>query len=105
MKTIIVIYTNVKVKEIESKNIKRYAFNVAASVIENNQLKVGDMLKSSSYTTKMQVVKILDRDYLYYNFASGEMSNDYNSTSQYEIKTLELRDTSNDVVIASVCNE
>lgn len=86
MKTIIIVYTNTKLTEKEIGNIKKYCFNTEAD------LKEGDILKSPDYSTGIQVVKVLDKPYVYYNQTTGDLSNDFISTQQWKLKTLVLGD-------------
>lgn len=81
-KTIFVIYTNER-KE-KAAYDKRYAFNTESDVKE------GDMLKSDNYKTNVQVVKILDTAFKYFDRNSGELSNNLYSTNQYEIRNIRV---------------
>lgn len=100
MKTILVTYTNVKISsKKELRKYKFYAFNTEAD------LKVGDMLKSQSYSTKMQVVKVLKESFLFYNASTGDLADTFTSTAQREIATLELRTNDSDVIYASKVEE
>ena len=38
------------------------------------------MIKSSAYYTNMQIVKVLDKSYKYFNHFSGELSDEFYST-------------------------
>lgn len=100
MKTILVIYTDAKVlkkKDLRAK--KSYSFNTSSEV------KVGDMISTDEYNTNLQVVKVLDKQFKYYNRATGEMSDEFTSTQQHEIATLELREDNHDVVYGSLIKE
>jgi hypothetical protein len=100
MKTIIVIYTNSRInKKSDIGRRKKYSFNTSGDVL------VGDMLNSHTYDTKMQVVKVLGKSHKYYNSSTGKLSNTYTSTSQWEVRTLEVRDTSEDIIYASIVSE
>lgn len=89
-KTIVVIYTNIKLDNFGY--MKRHVFNSL------NDLKVGDMLKSSSYDTKMQVVKVLETSYKYFNKETGDLSNEYNSSNQFEVRNLRIAEVTDDIV-------
>jgi len=93
MKTILVVYSNLKVSD-DSK-LKRYAFNSESDV------EVGDRLNSRSYDTNLVVVKVLEEAYKYYNSNTGVLSNTFNSTKMYDIKKLEVVDAYDDTVIAT----
>ena len=82
MKTILVIYTNTKMAN--SGYTKRYCFKT------DNDVKLGDMLSSKAYDTPMQVVKILNKDYKYFNKVTGDMSNIYSNSNQYEIRSIKI---------------
>lgn len=82
MKTVLVIYTDTKVDKPDYT--KRYAFNA------NDDIKEGDMLSSPQYTTTMQVVKVLGRAFKYFNRATGDLSDEYTSTNQFEIRELKI---------------
>ena len=87
MKTILVVYSDKKnLTPVEMMRLKRYSFNCSAAV------EVGDILESSEYDTPMVVVKVLDKEYKYFNRTTGELSNDFNSTSQWEIRELVILD-------------
>lgn len=95
MKTIVVVYSNTeKLSKAEIGKMKKYSFNTDADI------KVGDLLDSPTYTTKMLVVKVLNKQYKYYNTSTGKLSNSYNSTSQWEIRTLVIREDDNEVIYA-----
>lgn len=97
MKTILVVYSNVKVDEYTK--LKRYAFNTESDV------EIGDVLKSSSYDTNIVVVKVLDEAFKYYNAATGKLSNNFDSTRMYDIKKLNVVDAFDDTVIAVKVSE
>lgn len=96
MKTILVIYTNTKVDISNYK--KRYAFNT------NDNISIGDMLKSPQYATNMQVVKVLDRAFKYFNRATGDLSDEYISTNQFETRELKIASTTS-VIYATKVND
>lgn len=95
MKTILVIYTHEKLNKKESQTLKKYAFNTT------EKLAVGDMFESEDYVTPMQVVKVMDKTYRYYNTYTGELSNKkIASTKQFEIRLLqEASKTTGNVVL------
>lgn len=93
MKTILVVYTDVKLDKITTSN-KKYCFRTSSDI------EVGDLIKSSNYTTPMQVVKIIDKDYFYYHPDTGEMSNEFTSTKQWEIKELKIVESNEDIITA-----
>jgi len=97
MKAIIVIYTNRKITSIKDMGaMKRYTFNTEAD------LKEGDMVKSPTYLTPLQVVKVLDRPFKYYNQTTGELSDIYTSTNQWVIRTLVIAPEPTDIVYGSL---
>jgi len=83
MRTIIVVYSNSDV-DVKSTTLKKYSFNTTSKV------KVGKMYKASAYDTSIVVVKILDTCFKYFNYATGELTNEYSSTRLGEIKTLKI---------------
>ena len=93
MRTIIVVYSNSDV-DVKSTTLKKYSFNTTSKV------KVGKMYKASAYDTNIVVVKILDDCYKYFNYSTGELTNEFNSTRLGEIKTLKIVDN-DDVITAS----
>jgi hypothetical protein len=94
MKTIIVIYSNEKLNnKIDIGKHKRYAFNISSKI------KVNDLIESSDYDTNMQVIKILTKPYKYYNRTTGELSDTYTSTAQWEVRTLIIRDNNPDETV------
>ena len=94
MKTILVVYTNkitpLSVKEIAG--LRKYAFNTKSN------LEFGSIISSPEYSTNMVVVKILEDSFKYYNSATGELSNDFTSTLQWEVRTLAIRNEEETVV-------
>lgn len=102
MNTILVIYISKQSERITSKrelrSKKAYAFNTSSEVEE------GDLLESPEYTSNIQVVKVLDTSYKYYNASTGELSDSFSSTAQKEIAVLEVRDDDVDIVYASKIN-
>jgi hypothetical protein len=95
-KTIIVVFTDTFRTKEECRNLKKYAFNTSDEVNE------GDTIISSKYQSPMQVVRVLDSSYRYYNQNTGELSNEYNSTQQWEVKTLAIRDEDEEVVYGKI---
>ena len=83
MKTIIVIFTRGKLSE-DKYPEKRYCF------VTKSEVKEGDMIQASAYDSPMQVIKVLDINYKYYNKVTGEMSDLYNSTLCFPIKELSV---------------
>ena len=88
MKTILVVYTNtaLTIKQVSDRKLQKYVFRI------EEDLKVGDIIESKAYTSKMQVVDVIENDYKYYNAATGELRNDINSTKCYPIKKIVLRE-------------
>jgi len=96
-KTILVVFTDRKIlQKAEIAKMKKYSFNTEAD------LKVGDMLSSSAYSTNLQVVRVTESAFKYFNATNGEMSNTFNSSNQSEIKNLIIRQDDEDTVYASV---
>jgi coenzyme F420-reducing hydrogenase beta subunit len=91
MKTILVVYSNVKVSE--NCKLKRYAFNTDADV------KVGEMLKTDSYDTNLVIVRVLEEAFKYYS-NGGKLSNVFNNTGMADVKTLKIVTTFDDTVNA-----
>jgi len=86
-RTIIVVYSNAdRLNKQQIGQLKKYSFNT------ENEVKEGDILKSNSYTTNMHVVKVLDASYKYYNASTGDMSDEYKSTAQWEIRDLVVQE-------------
>jgi len=94
-KTIFVVYGSIatatksgtykSAKEaIADKNVKRYSFNTESDV------KVGDEVKSSAYSTNLIVVGVLDKSFKYYNAGTGDLTNELTSTRCYAIKDLKI---------------
>lgn len=96
MRTILVVYTKERITSQKVlRTTKQYSFNTS------DEVSVGDMLKSESYNTNMQVVRVLDKSFTYYNAVTGELSDDFKSSAQREIVTLKIRNDEQDVVYAS----
>lgn len=96
MKTVIVVYSNKVLTKTQISRAKKYSFNTPSEV------EIGDLIDSPNYDTKMLVVKVLDRNYKYFNSSTGELSDNYNSTSQWEIRTLVIREEEEEVIYGSL---
>lgn len=88
-RTILVVYSDNKDY---ARYAKRYAFNTT------EDLKVGDKLESSEYTTSMIVDKVLDTYYEYFNKATGELTNTLSNSNAFKIRDLVIRNEESDVV-------
>ena len=85
MKTILVVYTEVKCSKKATQTMNRYAFNTKSSI------KVGMLLEGDDYTTPMQVVDMYPVAYKYVDLISGELSiRKKASTKQVEIRQMHL---------------
>lgn len=93
LKTVLVVYSNRELNEVDVMRLKKYSFNTLAD------LKIGDRLASDDYDTKMQVVKVFDESFKYYNSSTGELSNNFNSTSQWDIRELVIQDAKQSLVV------
>lgn len=95
MKTILVIYSDTLVtNDKRLKGLKQYAFNTS------DNIQVNDCLRSDRYKTAMQVVKVLDESFQYYNAQTGELSNKITSTLQFKISNLVLGTNDEDTIYA-----
>ena len=93
MKTLLVVYTDVRLSAKECQTMKRCTFNTKSAI------KVGDLLSTDQYDTAMQVVEVLKRSYKYVNLATGELSNLRSAnTRQVEIRFLKLEDNETNVL-------
>jgi hypothetical protein len=100
VKTILVIYTDVFLKDKKSIGSKKvYSFNSASDV------SVGDMIETREYDTNLQVVKVLPQAFKYYNQATGDLSDTYTSTLQREIRTLEISDEKENIIYGTIINK
>ena len=95
MKTILVVYSNSKTTE-TYKYAKRYAFNTSYDI------KKGDTVIFHSYDTPMQVVEVLEESFKYFNRQTGELSNTLNSTVQFEIRELVMREEDKNIVYVTI---
>lgn len=99
MKTIIVIYTNNRINSTKEVNSKpKYSFNTEAA------LKVGDIIKSSQYSSNMQVVSVLDKCYRYVNCKTGDLSMECNSTNCFDIRELVIQDKEENRIYGTLVN-
>jgi hypothetical protein len=99
MKTVIVIYSNQFVADNSAINkMKHYAFKT------HEELKVNDVIKSSIYDTNIQVIKVLEEDFEFYNMSTSELSNTYTSTAQRQIRELRLDNKEQDIVYFTKLN-
>lgn len=96
MKTILVVFSNdaMTIEQINSRKMQKYCFRT------ESEINVGSVLKSNNYEKKMIVTDVINADYKYYNSLTGKLSNEITSTKCYPIKTLELREESENVVYA-----
>ena len=87
MKTIIVIYTNNRINSSKEVNSKpKYSFNT------ESDLKVGDIIKSSQYSSNMQIIAVSNICYRYVNCKTGDLSMDCNSTNCFAIRELVIQE-------------
>ena len=87
MKTFLCVYSSTAgLKEEEIIRRKKYSFNTDYPV------KVGDVLRSPSYDSYLIVARVLDFPAKYYNIATGELSMDFTSSFQYDIREVEVVD-------------
>ena len=99
MKTIIVIYTNNRINSTKEVNSKpKYSFNTEAN------LKVGDIIKSSQYSSNMQVVSVLDKCYRYVNCKTGDLSMECNSANCFVIRELVIQDKEENRIYGTLVN-
>jgi hypothetical protein len=98
MKTILVIYTNSLITDKkEISRAKKYSFNTSSKV------KVGDLIDADQYDTPIQVVKILPKAFKYFNGSTGLLSDKFDSTTQWEIRTLQIRlKTESEIIYGSL---
>lgn len=85
MKTILVIYTDKKnpsSKEITQS--RKYAFRTEESI------EVGDILESKNYSTNMYVTDVLDKEYKYINFSTGDLKEEITSAKDTPIRILKF---------------
>ena len=95
MKTILVVYTSVKLtdKEINESKLTKYAFRTEEDV------EVGDLIKSNDYSSSMQVTDVIDADYKFYNSYTGELRTNINSTKMFLIKTIIFKDEEDELTV------
>lgn len=99
MVTILCVYTNTQVtSNKEIGKLKKYSFNTSSD------LKEGDMISTKEYSTNLQVVKVLPKAFKYFNGSTGEMSDEFNSTSQWLIRTLDIREEDEEIIIGKKIN-
>lgn len=99
MKTIIVIYTNNRINSTKEVNSKpKYSFNT------ESDLKVGDIIKSSQYSSNMQITSVLDKCYKYVNCKTGDLSMECNSTNCFDIRELVIQDKEENRIYGTLVN-
>ena len=84
MKTVLVVFTNSRLSD--TSKMKRYTFNTS------EDLKKGDLIESSTYDTKMQIVEVLKEKFNYVNTKTGDLTTTLNSTSCFPIRDLVQRE-------------
>jgi hypothetical protein len=62
------------------------------------------MISTKEYSTNLQVVKVLSQAFKYFNGSTGEMSDEFNSTSQWLIRTLDIREEDEEIIIGKKIN-
>lgn len=96
MKTILVVYNDTLLTtKKQIAKLKHYAFNTESEVVLNERIQAND------YDTAMQVIKVLDKAFKYFNMSTGEMSDEYTSTSQREIRDMIITEPFGDDVIVA----
>ena len=95
--TIFVYFGNTVLTSQELRKQKLYAFNTADKVAVNDVI-----LCKNNYTTPFVVANVLDKEFAYYNSATGDLSNELTSTAQRKIVTLKLRDDEPEVVYGKI---
>ncbi len=91
METILVVFTKKKLESTSEINrLKKYAYNT------KSYLQEGDMISSKNYDSLLQVVKVLDQAYNYYDGTTGGMSNEPDSSNSRRIKELVLNQVNDD---------
>lgn len=98
-RTILVTFNHSRLTSAKAiRQAKFYSFN------SNSPMKVGDMIKLVGYETPVQVIKILEEEFKFYNSITGELSNDFTSTAQREIAIMELRSEEPEIIYGSIIN-
>ena len=87
MKTILFTYNSSSEYHAPNKNEKRYCF------ITDDDVKVGDVLKSPSYASNMHVCDVVEKEYKYVNPINGNLYTEVTSTQCVPIKILKLVET------------
>lgn len=70
MKTIFLVYLHEKVtvSQANDRKMKKHCFRT------EDDLKVGDVIKSRNYSANMLVTDVIEKDYTHYNSTTGELS-------------------------------
>lgn len=96
MKTILVVYTeNLITSKSKLAGLKHYAFNTDSDIEANT------LVESSNYQTPMQIFKVLDKAFKYFNLSTGELSNEYTSTAQREIREMIITEPCDENVVVA----
>lgn len=101
MKTILVVFTKDTTYSVDSANkakSKKYCY------LTEDEISVGDLLKSSNYTSYLLVTDVIEHAYKYYNTVTGSLTDEINSASCYPIKKIKLA-KEDDCIIAHKINE
>ena len=97
MKTILCVYTNTKITSSkELGKLKRYSFNTP------DDLKEGDLIETKEYSTNLQIVKVLDKAFKYFNGSTGQLSDKFDSTSQWVIRTLKISEEDEEIILGKL---
>ena len=101
MKTILVVFTDVKLKEEDWYLLDKYAFNTQAM-----ELTKGTLFEPLGYSGSAQVVKEFDKTFNYVNRSTGELSVESTNSHDLAIKELRLlQATDFKVVYCNLVNE
>lgn len=96
MKTIVIIFSNSEKSFSKHYDVKRYVYKT------REDIKEGDVLTSQDYKNSfLHVEKVVEGDFKYFNRATGDLTNDYNSTNLFEIKELREREEESNIVYFS----
>lgn len=103
MKTILVVYTNTKITNRDQiQKSRKYSFNTEENI------EVGKLIETPSYTQKLQVVDVFEKSFKYVIPTTGELTNEINNTNAVKLRFLKIIEPTNDnddIVIGSIVKD
>lgn len=90
MKTILVTYPNTKkTKSGKLKKVK-YPTQYAYRVAKQSKLKPGCIISAPNKKTKLEVTRVIDKEFKFFNNITGDLTQECNNSNSFEIMKLPI---------------